>query len=190
MSALDLQTGAADGTGWSADTEPADSPAGASAAPSPASMPPSTSAGDTETQDGVDADDLHDLERAKQIRSENRNLRTRAKTAEAERDALAAELQQYRRQQVEAVAREVLRDPADLLDRHADLSAFTVDGSLSLDAVRSAAATLVAERPHLAAEPIVTAPPSNRPLEGLRAGASPERTPTSVTWKDVIGRGL
>lgn len=190
MDALDLQTGALDtGSGWSADTAPADSPAQPSGPPSPASMPPSTSTSaqdDAEPQDDADEDDLHDLQRAKQIRAENRNLRSRAKDAEASRDGLLAELNIYRQQQVEAVAREHLRDAGDLLARHEITEFITADG-LSVDAVKSAAAALAAERPHLAAEPVVTAPPSNRPLEGLRAGASPERAPQAVSWRDVLG---
>lgn len=182
------------GAGWQADDSPADSPAEASPPASPAMMPaqrpePSQPAPEPQQAPADEGDDstAHDLHKARQIRSENHNLRTRLRDTEAERDGLRAVADGLRRGEVERLAAAELQDARDLLDRH-DVSEFLDDsGHVDPAKVSAAARALIADRPHTAAPPVVTAPPSNRPIESLTAGASPTRKPDATTWHGALG---
>ncbi|OOK64159.1 hypothetical protein BZL30_9220 [Mycobacterium kansasii] len=140
-----------DNGGWVAD---ADAPA-----PTPNAMPRRRPQPTQDARAGVDerlGDDTDvDMYYVRKLRSEARGLRTRAQEAETERDTLRAALDAYHRGEVERLAASELRDPRDLLDRH-QLDDFIVDGSISVDAVRTAAQALIADRPHLAAAPPVS----------------------------------
>lgn len=171
--------------GWQAD----DSPAGVETTtpPSPALMPqqrPQAQAPDDDR--GDDADDFTDLHAARKIRSENRSLRLRMRDAETERDGLRSVVDNLRRSEVERLAAAELHDARDLLDRH-ELDDFLDEGGhVDPARVRAAAGALIGERPHLAAPPVVTKPPTDRPIEGLIPGGSPVRKPESTTWYSAM----
>ncbi|MBS1693178.1 MAG: hypothetical protein JST91_13265 [Actinobacteria bacterium] len=180
-------------SGWTADDAPA--------APSPAAMPRQLSTPTTEPDpapetepaaDGGDDDQpeasLHDLHRARAIRVENKNLRDRAKAAEQERDSLLNVVDTLRRGEVERLAAQHLRDPRDLLDRTSVAHFLTEDGHVDPNLVTAAAQELIADRPHVAAPPPVTAPPTNRPIEQLTPGASPTPRTEPTSWHSALGR--
>jgi hypothetical protein len=58
-------------------------------------------------------------------------------------------------------------------------------GAVDQAKVTEAAQQLVAERPHLARPPQAP-PPTDRPIEGLRRGASPDATPSAPSWQSFI----
>ncbi|MBE5495630.1 hypothetical protein [Mycobacteroides abscessus] len=163
------------------------------AAPSPADMParievPQPTADepsvdlDPEVGDALDVDAAGDSA-ARKARNEARGLRTRLRAAEGELETLRAVADRYHRSEIEQAASGELRDYRDLLDRH-DLSEFIVGGAIDADAVRKAANALATERPHLAAAP--AAPPTDRPIETLTPGASPQRPPTVAGWHTAL----
>jgi hypothetical protein len=183
------------GDGWQADDA---APVEPSTTPSPAAMPqritppaPAQAQDDADDQgEGDDGDDLtpHDLDKQRQLRNEARNMRKRAKAAEGELDTLRSVVDGLRRGEVERLAAAELNDARDLLDRH-ELGDFLDEGgNVDPGKVSAAARVLVDERPHMAAPPVVTAPPTNRPIEGLTPGASPQRkAQEATTWAGALG---
>ncbi|WP_255783509.1 hypothetical protein [Mycobacteroides abscessus] len=169
-------------------------PGEASATPSPAKMParievpqptadePNADLDPEVIDDTLDVDGVGDTA-ARKARNEARGLRTRLRAAEAELESLRAVADRFHHTQVEQAASDELRDYRDLLDRH-DLSEFIVGGAIDADAVRKAANALAIERPHLAAAP--AAPPTDRPIETLTPGASPQRPPTVAGWHTAL----
>jgi hypothetical protein len=180
--------------GWQADDA---APVEPSKPPNPAAMPqritppaPAQAEAEDDADDQGDDDlDLspHDLDKQRRLRNEARNLRERAKTAEAERDGLRAVVDNVRRGEVERLAAAELRDVRDLLDRHQLGDFLDEGGNVDPARVTAAARALIGERPHMAAPPVVTAPPTNRPIEGLTPGASPQRKPDETTWASALG---
>jgi len=163
-----------------------------SAVPSPAKMPqriempqPSAVESDIAPQldDTLDSEVEGDDSAARKARNEARGLRTRLRAAEAELETLRAVADRFHHTEVEQAASGELRDYRDLLDRH-DLSEFVVDGAINADAVRKAANALAVERPHLAAA--AASPPSNRPIETLTPGASPQRPSVATGWHTAL----
>jgi hypothetical protein len=146
-----------------------------------------------------DESSLDDHTRAvlKKARSEARNLRERLHEAEQRANAAeekygeaAAVVSQYQLNEVKRLASEVLHDPDDLLRHDPDMSAYfdtEFEGIINADNVVAAAKKLAAERPHLA-KPIEPPPkpPTDRPIESLRPGASPGEKPASVSWSTVL----
>ncbi|WP_078322656.1 hypothetical protein [Mycobacteroides chelonae] len=132
--------------------------------------------------DALDVDAAGDSA-ARKARNEARGLRTRLRAAEGELETLRAVADRYHRSEIEQAASGELRDYRDLLDRH-DLSEFIVGGAIDADAVRKAANALAIERPHLASAP--AAPPTDRPIETLTPGASPQRPPTAAGWHTAL----
>jgi hypothetical protein len=157
-------------------TEPTSSPAPTEA---PVEQPQSDSLSLTEN-----------LEAAKRLRSENKTQRERAKAAETELEATKAQLAAMRRTEVERLAGAELIDPADLWNAHADVAEFlTDDGTIDAGLVNEAAQAITAAKPHLAAEKKTSPPPSDRPVEGLRSGATPDTRPSPApTWAEAIRR--
>ena len=151
---------------------------------------PATSAVAPEGDEHDDADDFTDLHAARKIRSENKNLRGRLRDAESERDGLQAVVDGFRRGEVERLAAAELHDARDLLDRHEVGEFLDESGNVDPGKVSAAARALTTERPHMAAPPVVTAPPTDRPIEGLTPGASPQRTPQETTWHSFLGGGI
>ena len=140
---------------------------------------------DADDDDEFADDDFRDMHAARKIRNENRNLRSRAKDAEGERDNLRGQVDALRRGEIERLLATELADPRDLLDRTPDITSLLDDNGY-VDPARVSTA-VAADRPHLAAAPVVTAPPTDRPIESLRPGASPDRRPTEPTsWRSAI----
>lgn len=153
------------------------------AAPSPADMPATTPADPT-------TDDLHDLDRARQLRSENKTLRGRAKDAEAERDTLRGRVEAMQRSEITRVAGDFLTDPADIFHSGASVADFLdADGNVNPEMVMASSTDLIGEHPHWAKGYTGNKPPSNRPVESLKAGTdAPYWQAKAPSWTDVIGR--
>lgn len=130
----------------------------------------------------------------RKLRKESANYRTKLREAETEIGAAAAQLDAMRYREVERLAAEHLRDPADVWQAQRDMAAYLDDeyGTVDPDKVAEAAQSLVTEKPHYAADKQAAPPPTNRPIEGLRGGATPGdySGPTQPTWADVIPRPL
>jgi hypothetical protein len=94
-----------------------------------------------------------------------------------------------RMSEVQRVAAEHLIDPSDIWTAPASLSDLLDEYGVPDPAkVADAAKALADNKPHLAAAAPVTKPPSERPIEGLRAGATPSdyTPPPQPTWSDAI----
>lgn len=151
---------------------------------------------DDETIDELADDDAPaDMRTVRRMRAEAKKLRHRLRESEAnrvsEQEARAgdlARLAELEKREVERAAGTVLIDPNDLW-LHTDAktqSEFNDEfGAIVGDRVVEAAKRLAAERPHLA-KPNAERPPSDRPIEGLRPGASPESTPKPLSWSSAI----
>ncbi|HCS59062.1 MAG TPA: hypothetical protein DIW80_19460 [Gordonia polyisoprenivorans] len=160
------------------DTTPATPTSAEDASPSPAEMPATTP-------------ERHaiDLDRAKQLRAENKSMRDRAKTAEAERDTLRQRVEGFQRTEITRAAGDLLQTADDIFTAGASVADFLDDdGNVDTDAVRAAASDLLTERPHWGKGYTGDKPPTQRPIEGLRPGALPrDYQPPQLTWRDVLG---
>jgi hypothetical protein len=144
------------------------------------------------------ADDnvMIDARTAKRLRSEAQRLRHRLREAEANRQAAEdaragdlAKLANYEHRAVEQAVEGVLADPSDLwLHTTEEQQQAWVDqqfGEVIPDAARDAARALIESRPHLAKR--TTPPPTDRPVESLRPGTSPEQTkPATPSWAAAL----
>ena len=134
-----------------------------------------------------------DLEAAKKLRSEAANLRRENRELRADNERLITQAGARQRADIEAAAAEVLVDGADVWRVDPNLQQSFYDeqfGEISTDGVVAAAKKLASEKPHLARPPSAP-PPSDRPIEGLRGGASPEPRQTEVTWNSALrGTGI
>ena len=131
----------------------------------------------------------HNLDQAKNLRSENSALRQRMKAAEESFEQANTHLTAMRRNEVERLAADHLVDPSDLWNAHDDVNGFlTDDGTIDVGKVAEAAQGIVSAKPHLAAEKKASPPPSARPIEGLRSGTRPDAVTTTPTWSEAIGR--
>jgi hypothetical protein len=125
----------------------------------------------------------------RQLRRENKTLRERAKAAEAELETRSTQLAAMRRAEVERLAGSDLIDPSDLWSAHPDVDGFlTEDGTIDPTKVAEAAQAITTAKPHLAADKPVSRPPSDRPIESLRPGASSDTRPAQPTWADALRR--
>lgn len=130
-----------------------------------------------------------DLDRARQLRSENKAMRDRAKSAEAQVASLTERVAGYQRTEVEHAAGQLLENPGDLFTGGATLADFLdEDGAVDLDAVTATAQDLVTERPHWAKGYQGNRPPSNRPIETLKGGATDPNYDNrpSVSWGGLL----
>lgn len=158
--------------------------------PTPAAMPtklPNTEAEAAEPADRMPrTPEQYEAELAK-VRKEAASYRTKLRAAESDIEQTATQLGAMRRAEVERLAAEHLRDASDLWQAQPDPAAFlNDDGAVDPDKVAEAAQALTANKPHYAADKRIAPPPSDRPVEGLRAGASPEQKVTQPTWSNVI----
>ena len=129
-------------------------------------------------------DQVVDMAAMKKLRRENASLRKAKQEAEARNAA-------YEHEAVERAASTVLIDPEDIY-RYTDeetRAQFNDEfGAITADKVVETAKALAAERPHLG-KPPTARPPSDRPVEGLRAGASPEpEKPAATSWASALRR--
>lgn len=129
------------------------------------------------------------LGEARKLRREHAGLRSRLKAAEADNERLITQQAAAERREIEREAASVLVDPQDIwLHTSAEEQQAFVDSEfheISRDRVVDAARALAESKPHLA-RPVVTPPPTQQPVEGLRPGASPEQPKPAATWFGAI----
>ena len=117
----------------------------------PPSTPPEGSEGSqgaTDTSNEAPGGDPTD-ERAK-LRREAARYRTERNAVREERDRLREQVAGFRRQEVERLAAQRLRDGSDLWTRDVELDSLLADdGSVDADAVNTAVDALVENKPHL-----------------------------------------
>ena len=132
-------------------------------------------------------------EEVRKLRKENANYRTKYREAATDLEAAASQLGAMRHAEIERLAGETLREASDVWQAQPDPAAFLDEeyGTVDPAKVAEAAQSLITEKPHYAADFRVPPPPSDRPIEGLRAGASPTQgQPTQPSWRDVIPRPM
>lgn len=143
---------------------------------------------------GVDGD-VATVADVRRLKRENQILRARAKTAEQQAADLTARYDAAQRADVIRMAGEHLDDAEDLFRFHdpeagALMDALRADdGSIDADLVAEHAARIVEARPKLGVDyrPEPTRPPTDRPIESLRPGATPADTPAAgASWQQVI----
>jgi hypothetical protein len=81
------------------------------------------------------------------------------------------------------------RTPSDVWQAQSDPDAFLDEEYGTVDAakVAEAAQSLTEQKPHYAADKRVAPPPSDRPIEGLRGGATPaDFKKAQPSWADAI----
>ena len=160
--------------------------------PEPTQAPDEQSSLSDETiEAAADDEQVTDMRAVKRLRAENARLRHRLREAEENRGAAEARLDAMRRAEVERLAGEVLVDGSDLYRHGVDEQALFDEefGEIVPDAVRDAARAIAEQRPHLARPP-QGKPPTDRPVEGLRPGASPEPAkPTAPSWAQALRGG-
>jgi hypothetical protein len=159
--------------------------------PSPAAMPAHLPGAEPEPQDERPPRTLEWYEEeVRKLRKESANYRTKYREAATDLEAAASQLGAMRHAEIERLAAEHLKDPSDVWRAQADPSAFLDEefGTVDPAKVTEVAQSLVTEKPHYAADKRVAPPPTNRPIEGLRGGATPgDYTGTpEPTWADVI----
>jgi hypothetical protein len=127
------------------------------------------------------------------LRKENASWRTKYREAATDLEAAASQLGAMRHAEIERLAAEHLKAPADVWQAQPDAAAFLDDeyGTVDPAKVAEVAQSLVTEKPHYAADKRVAPPPSDRPVESLRSGAiASGEKPTQPSWRDVIPRPL
>jgi hypothetical protein len=144
----------------------------------------------------ADEDEVFDAKTVRKLRNECARLRVKLKEAEAsmgsERESNLARLAAYERDAVERAAATTLIDGEDIwrYTDEATQAEFNDEfGAIVSDNVVEAAKRVIAQRPHLA-RPQNTPPPTARPLEGLRPGASPpEQKKPAPSWHTALRGG-
>jgi hypothetical protein len=126
-------------------------------------------------------------EALRKLRAENKSLRSRLRDSEEQIGAQAAREAAHQRAVVAAAATAAgLIDDEDLLSRH-DPSEFLDEQLADVMPHKVAAATkaLLDEKPYLGRP--VGAPPTDRPIEGLRSGArAPEDKTPTPSWYSAL----
>jgi len=118
----------------------------------------------------------NDDPRLAKVRNEAKNLRSRLRDAEAERDGLRASLNTYNRIDASQIAAEYLTDGEDLFRGGVELADLLgEDGTVDDDLVQEAARRVAAEHPNWT---------PNRAISALRPGM-PESGPTK-TWQQLL----
>lgn len=110
--------------------------------------------------------------------------RTALRDAETERDALRARVEAYQHAEVETIAGERLRDPADLWRHGATLAdMLSEDGTVDAGRVRATVDAVAGEHPHWAHPK----PRTPKPAHQLRDGSTGAEDMHTTTWADVLG---
>jgi hypothetical protein len=123
-------------------------------------------------------------------RAEAATYRRKLRDAEAQLEALRARVDGIARSEVEALAADTLRSPADLWLTGTELADLLADdGNPDPDKVRTAVEAVLSERPHWAkATDTPKAPPTRKPVPDLRGGTDPTRpVDDGPSWSQVIG---
>lgn len=140
----------------------------------------------------IDDDELDPRARAamQKLRRECRSLRTRLHETEEEVGAQAAREMVRHRATIEAAAKAAgLVDGSDFTLHHPDPAPFLDEEFKDVvgDRVTEAAAALLEQKPYLGR---AAAPPTDRPIESLRPGASPEPAKKiEATWASALRGG-
>lgn len=173
-----------------ADDTPVDHIA-AEAAPTPARSSVhesqlATAVANSSAQDAPEEESGRDpLQKA---RNEAKNLRDRLKAAEADRDALNAQLDGLRRAEAARLATGPgkLGDGNDLFTAGIDVSELLEDGVLSPELIGAAVNKVLAEHPGWAAQRPPA--PSRQPVANLHPGATPVAVGdgTSASWQQAL----
>ena len=147
----------------------------------------SAPADDAPVTDAPADDEQLDLEAARKLRSENRNLRSRLKAAEEGHEANLAIQANHERAIIEAAAKAAgFYDPDDFIALHPDASDLVDEfGTVIGDKVADAARAVLEKKPYLGRS---LRPPSDRPIESLRSTYEPEKKPTP-TWAQALRGG-
>ncbi len=127
---------------------------------------------------------------AKNLRTRLHDTEARLRAVEDNRASDLARLAAAEKRDVEREAAQVLLDAEDLW-RHTDEAtqqAFVDEQFHEIipDRVREAAAAIIAQRPHLAKPPAVTAPPTDRPLESLKPAARAVEPARETSWARLL----
>lgn len=134
-----------------------------------------------------DDEQVLDMAAMRKVRREAAELRKRNRELEEQLEGAAARETAHQRAMVEhAAAAAGMIDPSDFLAVHPDPSEFADEfHNVVGDRVAEAAAALIASKPHLGRP--VGAPPTDRPLEGLRPGArAPEDKKPAPSWATAL----
>lgn len=177
------------------NTTTPDTPAGPTPAAMPASVtppaasqpPPEPSMPEHEGDRVLDESGWHPdaIAEVRKLRRESQRLRDRARTAEEGVERAAAQLGAMHHAEAERIAADLLIDPTDLWSAGTDFTD-PETGEFDPNLVAEAARGLIADKPHLA-RPQSGPPPSNRPVEGLRGGATPATDPApKPSWSSAI----
>lgn len=158
-----------------ATTETTDAPADIA---EPTEQAPETAPADTPDAGG---DDLHDLDKAREIRRENKTLRARAKAAELELERLRGVADQFHTDQIAKLAGDRIADVRDLLDR-TPLTELVGDDGVDAERVTAAIDDLLADRPHLSGRKRMAPNPAQSRLQGSGGMGG-------TTWKEALSGG-
>lgn len=124
----------------------------------------------------------------RKVRNEAKKLRARLREAESAASAAAAALEAMRRTEVQRLAAEHLIDGTDIWTAQTTVEELlSEDGTIDAGKVAETAAAITAAKPHLAAPNTAARPPTDRPIESLRSGASPDRPPQKPDWFSALG---
>ena len=152
-----------------------------------------------EVTDDDDDEPVLNMAAMRKTRAEAKKFRHLYRESEANRAAENAKHQtdhesalvkiaEYERREAERAAAEVLHDPADLwihTDETEQRQWSDEFGNIVNAKVRAAAEAVAEQRPYLA-KPNTAPPPTDRPIEHLRPGASPTRQEKPVSWAAAI----
>lgn len=153
----------------------------------PTTTPPDTAVVDPTAPPSEDTSGDPSTDRGRAGR-EAANYRTRLRETEAERDTLRSEVDTYRAREVTRLAKDSgLIEPEDLLNQ-VSLADLVDGGAVDPERVQSAIAELRTTRPQWFSDYAEhTRPPTNRPIEGLRPGATPRgQINETTTWGSLI----
>lgn len=166
-------------TGWASEPETPDDVAAMDSAPDDdvAAMPD-------------DDEPVTNMKAFRQARAEAQQLRQRLHEVETTEAGNAAKLAAYEKREIERAAAEVLVDPSDIWRLPAEAQQEWIDsefGEVTASSVIESARALAADKPHLARpDTPPTPPPTDRPIEKLRTGASPPDEKKTPTWSSVL----
>ncbi|WP_418345264.1 hypothetical protein [Rhodococcus pyridinivorans] len=165
------------------ENPPAPAPAPAPGTPAPAAQPPASDP--APAPEGADKgtplsheDALKELEKVRReaanYRTKVRELEPLAQAAREAEDAKKTELERYQEQNQQLLERLEAAERQALVATHQIPEAYQSLVTGSTPEERAASAQLIGELVKQTQQPApATAPPSNRPVEGLRPGASP-----------------
>ena len=158
--------------------------------PAPESDNADSELDDTAIDEAADDEPIRDMAAVKRLRQEAQRLRHLLREEQANRQSeqasALARIAEYEKREIEQAAAQVLIDPQDVMRYTSaeEQAAFNDEfGAIVADTVVEAAKRLAAQRPHLAK---TQRPPTDRPLEGLRGGASPEQQARPITWAQAL----